>query len=225
MATDRPATQRTRRASSTATDKAPTTRAPRTTRATSNGSATRATTTRVSAATRASAARTSTASSAAASAGPAARTAPTQRRVPMTEMTKPLFASVGAADLAVEKLRTLPTTAGTEVRRLSDRVGELTVEAVKVPTQVSTTVRGLPETVGAQLSGLQGRATQLYNAWAHRGEQRVTEIRRNPATEEAFTRTRTAVSRTKAASTSARRAADAVGRAAVSQAPIGRRGR
>jgi hypothetical protein len=143
----------------------------------------------------------------------------------MTEVTKPLFAYVGAADLAVEKLRTLPATAGTEVRRLSDRVGELTVEAVKVPTQVSTTVRGLPETVGAQLSGLQGRATQLYNAWAHRGAQRVTEIRRNPATEEAFTRTKTAVSRTKAASTSARRAADAVGKAAVSQAPMGRRGR
>ncbi|ONH30236.1 hypothetical protein BL253_15095 [Pseudofrankia asymbiotica] len=134
----------------------------------------------------------------------------------MSEVRKPLYAYVGAADLAVEKLRALPATAS----RLSDRVGELTVEAAKVPTQVGTTVRGLPETVGAQLSGLQGRAAQLYNAWIDRGEKRVTEIRRSPATEEAVTRTRTAVSRTKAASTSARRAADAVSKAAVSQAPL-----
>ncbi|OHV41908.1 hypothetical protein BCD49_01650 [Pseudofrankia sp. EUN1h] len=141
----------------------------------------------------------------------------------MSEVRKPLYAYVGAADLAVEKLRALPATASTEVRRLSDRVGELTIEAAKVPTQVGTTVRGLPETVGAQLSGLQGRATQLYNAWANRGEKRVTEIRRNPTTEEAVTRTKTAVSRTKAASTSARRAADAVSKAAVSQAPLPRR--
>ncbi|OHV56513.1 hypothetical protein BCD48_07550 [Pseudofrankia sp. BMG5.36] len=143
----------------------------------------------------------------------------------MSEVRKPLYAYVGAADLAVEKLRALPATASTEVRRLSDRVGELTVEAAKVPTQVGTTVRGLPETVGAQLSGLQGRATQLYNAWANRGEKRVTEIRRSPTTEEAVTRTKTAVSRTKAASTSARRAADAVGKAAVSQATLPRRTR
>jgi ElaB/YqjD/DUF883 family membrane-anchored ribosome-binding protein len=142
-----------------------------------------------------------------------------------SEVRRPLYAYVGAADLAVEKLRALPATASTEVRRISDRVGVLTGEAAKVPTQVGTTVRALPETVGAQLSGLQDRAAQLYNAWADRGEKRVTEIRRNPATEDAVVRTRTAVSRTKAASTSARRAADAVSRAAVSQAPIPRRSR
>jgi|GEM_PF-3012945 len=150
---------------------------------------------------------------------------PDQRRAQLAEVRKPLYAYVGAADLAVEKLRALPASAGTEVRRLSDRVGGLTVEAAKVPTQVSTTVRALPETVGAQLSGLQGRAAQLYNAWVDRGERRVTEIRRSPTTEEAVTRTKTAVSRTKAAGTSARRAADAVGKAAASQAPLPRRSR
>lgn len=222
MATERPATPRTRRASTTTTDKTTTTRAPRTPRATANGAATRSTTTRTTTTRTTSAAG---ASSSAQHTGASTRTTPDQRRAPITEMARPLFAYVGAADLAVEKLRTLPATAGTEVRRLSDRVGELTVEAVKVPTQVSTTVRGLPQTVSAQLSGLPGRATQLYNAWADRGEKRVTEIRRSPATEEAFTRTKTAVSRTRAARTSAMRAADAVGKAAVSQAPMGRRGR
>jgi hypothetical protein len=207
MATDRPTTPRTKRTTSTTTGKASSTR-----RATSASS------------TRATPASSAQQDTAQATPSDAPGATPNQRRAPINEMAKPLLASVGAADLAVEKLLTLPVTAGSEVRRLSDRVGVLTVEAVKVPTQVSTTVRALPEAVGAQLSGLQGRAAQLYNAWADRGEKRVTEIRRNPATEDAVTRTKSAVSRTRAARTSARRAADAVGKAATSQA-FGRRPR
>ncbi|MBX6389026.1 MAG: hypothetical protein IRZ08_08505 [Frankia sp.] len=134
-------------------------------------------------------------------------------RPQLSDVRRPLYASVGAADMAVEKLRALPTTASSEVRRISDKVGELTIEAVKIPTQVGSVVRALPDAVSAQLSDVAGRAAQLYNSWADRGEQRVTGIKRNPATTQAVSRTRTAVSRTKAASTSARRAADAVGKA------------
>jgi hypothetical protein len=149
--------------------------------------------------------------SATAKVGPASATA--EVRIPISEVRKPLYASVGVADVAVEKLRSLPSSAGVEVRRLTDRVGELSVEAVKVPTQVGSAMRGFPDAVGSQLSDLQGRATHLYNTWANRGEKRVSGIRRNPATEEAMMRTRTAVSQTRAARTSTRKAADAVGKA------------
>ncbi|OAA26398.1 hypothetical protein UG55_101662 [Frankia sp. EI5c] len=132
---------------------------------------------------------------------------------PSSDARKPLYASVGAADLAVEKLLTLPAAYGTEVRRLSDRVSQIPAQAARVPVQVSSAVLALPITVGAQISGLQGRATELYNTFASRGEKRVAGIRRSPATEEAVKRTRTAASQTRAARTSTRRAAGAAGRA------------
>jgi hypothetical protein len=220
MATDRPTTPRTTTPSAPKTTKRTTTT---TTTTASKPSTTRAPRTTSTSSTRPSATRPSAAAST--STTQSKRDTPTQRKAPINDVAKPLLAYVGAADLAVEKLRTLQASAGSEVRRLSDRVGGLTVEAVKVPNQVGTTVRALPEAVTSQLSGLQGRAAEIYNSWAHRGERRVTEIRRNPATEEAVTRTRTAVSRGRAASTSARRAADAVGKAAATNQPFVRRGR
>lgn len=140
-------------------------------------------------------------------------------RAPLTEVRKPLLASVGAADLAVTKLLALPTTTSTEVRKISDRMIALPVQAARVPTQVGTAVRALPATVTSQISDLQGRATDLYNTFANRGEQRVASIRRNPATEDAVTRTRTAVSQTRAARTSTRKAAEAVGKAVTEATP------
>jgi hypothetical protein len=148
-----------------------------------------------------------------------ARTGQAEVKVPLAEVRKPLYASVGAADLAVAKLLALPTTTGTEVRRLSDRVGALPVQAARVPTQVSSAVRALPATVTSQISDLQGRASDLYNSFADRGERRVASIRRNPSTEEAVSRTRTAVSQSRAARTSTRRAAEAVGRAVADATP------
>jgi hypothetical protein len=134
-------------------------------------------------------------------------------KLPLTEVRKPLFASVGAADLAVEKLFTLPTAYSTEVKKLSGRVVGLPTQAAKVPGQVQTVVRSLPMTVGSQLAELQGRASQLYNSFADRGERRVSTIRRNPATLEAVNRRKAAMSQTKVARTSGRRALDAVGKA------------
>lgn len=139
--------------------------------------------------------------------------------VPLSEVRKPLYASVGAADLAMEKLLTLPAAYGTEVRRFSDRFSHIPGQAAKMPVQVSSAVRSLPSTVTTQISDLQGRATELYNSFASRGQKRVSTIRRSPATEEAKTQTKTAVRQTKAARTSARRAASAVGQAVSEATP------
>jgi hypothetical protein len=137
-----------------------------------------------------------------------------EAKVPLSEVRKPLYASVGAADLAVEKLLTLPVTTTAEVKRLSDRMSTL---PAKVPNQLGSAVRAIPGALTAQLSELQGRATQIYNEFANRGEQRVANIRKSPATKEAVSQTKTAVRETKAARTSARKAVDAAGRA-VSEA-------
>ena len=142
-------------------------------------------------------------------------------KIPLNEVRKPLYASVGAADLAVEKLMSLPSAYGTEVRKLSDRVVGIPTQASKVPTTVQSAVKSLPATVSAQLSDLSDRATQLYNSFADRGEKRVSGIRRSPATQEAVAETKTAVSQTKAARASTRKAAGAVGKAASEAAAPG----
>ncbi|WP_239333953.1 hypothetical protein [Frankia sp. CiP3] len=134
-------------------------------------------------------------------------------KIPLSEVRKPLYASVGAADAAVKKILTLPTTYVDEVKKFSDRVNGISTQAQKLPTNVQTAVRSLPATVGSQLSDLQGRASLLYNSFADRGEKRVSSIRRSPVTEEAVSRTRTAVSQTKVARDSTRRAAEAVSKA------------
>ena len=139
-------------------------------------------------------------------------------KVPLNEVRKPLYASLGAADLAVEKLRALPGAYGTEVRKISDRVVGIPTQASRVPTTVQTAVKSLPATVGSQLAELSGRATELYNSFADRGEKRVSGVRKSPATKRATAQTKTAVSQTKAARTSTRKAASAVGKAATDAA-------
>jgi hypothetical protein len=119
------------------------------------------------------------------------------------DVRKPLFASVGAADLAVEKLAALPAMYGTEVKKLSDRV-------VGLPTQAQSVVRTWPATVSSQLADLQVRANELYNSFADRGEKRVSSIRRNPAARETAEHAKAAAAEARAAG---RRTADGAGEA------------
>jgi chromosome segregation ATPase len=142
-------------------------------------------------------------------------------KVPLAEVRKPIYAYLGAADAAVEKILTLPVVTAEEVKKLSGRVNEVSTQAQKLPNNVSTVVKSLPTTVTSQLADLQQRASSLYNAFADRGEKRVSTIRKSPATEEAVARTKTAVSQTKAARTSTRRAVASVGKAASDAAPTG----
>jgi hypothetical protein len=127
-------------------------------------------------------------------------------KVGHADVRKPLLASVGAADLAVEKLAALPAMYGPEVKKLSDRV-------VGLPTQAQSVVRTLPATVSSQLADLQVRANELYNSFADRGEKRVSSIRRNPAARETVEHAKAAAAEAKATKDAGRRTADAAGRA------------
>ncbi|AEH11349.1 MULTISPECIES: hypothetical protein [Protofrankia] len=124
-------------------------------------------------------------------------------KIPLSEVRKPLYAYVGAADAAVEKIRSIPTVYADEIKKFSSRVNGLSVHAQRLPANVQTAVTSLPTSVSSQLSDLQGRASSLYSNFADRGEKRVARIRQNPTTEEAVTRTRNVVSRARAVRSSA----------------------
>jgi hypothetical protein len=107
-----------------------------------------------------------------------------QGKLTITETTKPLYAIVGANDLAVEKLRegfgTLPTT-----------------------------VRTLPTTVKSKAGSVTGKATEVYGELSDRGVKLVTQIRRRPATRTAIARNKQVARSAKATRTSTAKAAKA----------------
>jgi len=143
----------------------------------------------------------------------------TETKIQIPDARKSLYASLGAADLAVEKLLALPSTYTSEIRRITTAVNDLADQAQKLPVNAATVVRALPTAVTSQLAGVADRANALYDEFASRGEKRVNSIRGSEATEEAVEATKNAVSRTKAARTSTRKAASAVGKAVEDAAP------
>jgi hypothetical protein len=106
-----------------------------------------------------------------------------------------LYAYVGVADLAVEKIRELPG----------------------LQYQLIAQVRELPQTLRTSLNGLQGKVnetyvdvsekvTDTYSELANRGEKLVTSIRKDPATTTAVHQAKTARSQVKGARTSVEKA-------------------
>ena len=106
-----------------------------------------------------------------------------------TEARKPLFAVVGAGDLAVENIKELPT---------------------QLATQAATFV--------PRLTTIPGKAFQTYGGLVERGEQLVRSIRRGTATEKAEAQIKVAKTQAKAAATSATKAAKATAKAVDSAA-------
>lgn len=107
-----------------------------------------------------------------------------------------LYAYVGVADYAVEKIRELPS----------------------FQNQLIAGVRELPQTLRSSLTGLQGKVnetyvdvsekvTDTYSGLASRGEKLVSSIRKDPATTTAVHQAKTAKSQVKGARTAVRKAA------------------
>ncbi len=114
----------------------------------------------------------------------------------LDEVRKPVYAYVGAADLAIEQVKNLPG-------------------AVKaLPAQV----RGLRGEVESRVTKAQGQASELYSSLAVRGERLVTSIRRQPATQAAVAEGKEAVKKAEAAAVAAGKSARAGGKAAEAAA-------
>lgn len=105
-----------------------------------------------------------------------------------TEARKPLYAAIGAGDLAVENIKELPTL---------------------VVAQAATFV---PKTT-ALVTEIPGKAFATYGTLVQRGEKLFNSIRRSSATEKAQAQIKTAKTQAKAAATSATKAAKATAKA------------
>ena len=124
----------------------------------------------------------------------------------VNEATKPLFAVVGVADLAIEQVKDVPALYVAEAKKVSTRLSEVPAQVKTLPTQVKTLSTEATE-----------KATDLYAKLAVRGERLLTQIRRQPATEAAIAEGKEAVRKAEAAATAAKRSVKA-GEKAVEQA-------
>jgi len=108
-----------------------------------------------------------------------------------TEARKPLYAVVGAGDLAVENIKDLPTTIAMQSTLLLPK-------ATALVTEIPGLVAELPT-----------KALSTYGELVTRGEKLVRSIRKSSATETAKTQVKTSKAQGKAATTSASKAAKA----------------
>jgi hypothetical protein len=116
----------------------------------------------------------------------------------VAEATKPLFAFVGVADLAIEQAKDVPADVTARVSKVQESVKTL-------PTQVKN-LRGEVET---RVSTATEKASDLYTQLTIRGERLVTQIRRQPATEAAIAEGKEAVRKAEATATAAKKSAKA----------------
>jgi hypothetical protein len=116
----------------------------------------------------------------------------------VSEATKPLFAAVGVADLAIEQAKDVPALYVAEVKKVQSRLAEVPAQVKTLPTQVKTLSGDFAE-----------KATDLYAQLTVRGERLVTQIRRQPATEAAIAEGKEAVRKAEAAAVAAKKSAKA----------------
>lgn len=102
--------------------------------------------------------------------------------VRLAEVRKPVLASIGAADLAVEQARSLPALYAAELPKLQARLDELSGAVKTLPVQA----RELRGEVEVRVAKVQEQAADVYAELAVRGERLVTSVRRQPAREAAF---------------------------------------
>ena len=94
------------------------------------------------------------------------------------DATKPFYASVGAGDLAVEKLRQVATDLQGKVEGLrSARVTELQVEAKSVLAKLEAKVVELGSDLNDSLFDVFDEQADFYSELVTRGESRIAKLR------------------------------------------------
>ena len=131
--------------------------------------------------------------------------------------TTPVYAVVGATDLAVEKVREARTRAASARVEITDlNVAGLQHKAVETAQQVPA--RALNTTLQ-----LAGKAQESYDSLAERGEKLVTRIRNQKSTKDLLAQASTTLSLGKGAVTTLRNAASDTERAVKATLTTGRR--
>ncbi len=119
----------------------------------------------------------------------------------ISEASKPLFAVVGVADLAIEQAKAADLTA--QVSKVQARLAD-------VPARVKT--------IPGQLERANQKATDLYGKLSVRGERLVTQIRRQPATQATLAEGKEAVRKAEASAVAAKKTVQASEKAVESAA-------
>ena len=132
----------------------------------------------------------------------------------VSEAKKPLYAYVGALDLALEQAKDVPADVSSSVTRVSARLADIPAQVRSLPASV----KGLRGDVAARVDEVTERATDLYTELSLRGERLITSIRRQPATEAAVEEGKEAVRKAEAAAVAAKKSVKAGGKAVGSAA-------
>jgi hypothetical protein len=119
--------------------------------------------------------------------------------VNLSAVRRPLYAYVGAADFAVEKLRDLPTAYAQRVSEVQSTLKQRQAEAQEQAKARRAELR-------EQINALPDKARALYSDFVVRGQKLVTNLRNNPEAENAVAEAKAAVSEVKDATTHAKRA-------------------
>jgi hypothetical protein len=135
--------------------------------------------------------------------------------------TTPVFAAVGAADLAVEKVREARLRAAAARAELS--VEKIQAEALRRATEATEQAQHVPVLALNRSLELAGKAAESYGVFAARGEKLVKRVRNQKATKDLVAQAETTVALGKGAVTTVRRAAIDIERSAKATLTTGRR--
>lgn len=161
----------------------------------------------------------------------------------IAEATKPFFAYVGAGDLAIAVLRTLPATAKEwsetvlgQAKETADQARDFpstlpgTLKSLPTRTQTQATkiaeqatelreqLQALPSRVQHTVVELQDKALETYSDLAVRGEKLVTSIRQQGSSQQATRAAKSTVAQVKGVRTTAGKTAAATAQAASTAA-------
>jgi hypothetical protein len=117
-------------------------------------------------------------------------------KLTLPDARRGLYAYVGVADYAVEKIRELPGLQG-----------QLIAQVKELPQTLRMSLTGLQGKVNETYVDVSGKVTGTYSEFADRGEKLVSSIRKDPATTAAIDQAKAAKAQVKGARTSVRKAA------------------
>lgn len=140
----------------------------------------------------------------------------------------PLFAVVGATDLAVERVRAVAANASVVQAQFEARVAAVQADVGKrVAGFDARSLRSQAQEVPIRAAGralvVAGRAEAAYSELARRGQDLVERVRTQPSTQDFIAQAESTLSRGRAAVTVARKAADETATALLGTLSVGRR--
>ena len=135
--------------------------------------------------------------------------------------TTPVFAAVGAADLAIEKVR--EARARAEAARVELSVERLQAKAVQRATEATEQAQQVPALALNRGLEIAGKAAESYGEFAARGEKLVKRVRNQKATKDLVAQAETTVALGKGAVTTVRKAAVDIERSAKATLTTSRR--